>query len=96
MSAEDTSSPLRAELVAGFLAVISLAASVLAIFWDPIRVSPFAILLALIAVGDGAERRAAAAHRRRRVGALRSSSALTLAVTTEQSALLTPRALRYN
>jgi len=40
--------------VAGFLAVISIAASVLALFWDPLRVSPFAILLALIAVGVAA------------------------------------------
>ena len=47
MSAEDTRTA-PSELVSGFLAVISLAASVLAIFWDPIRVSPFAILLALI------------------------------------------------
>jgi hypothetical protein len=47
VSAEDTRTA-PGELVSGFLAVISLAASVLAIFWDPIRVSPFAILLALI------------------------------------------------
>ena len=47
MSAEDTRTA-PSELVSGFLAVLSLAASVLAIFWDPIRVSPFAILLALI------------------------------------------------
>ena len=39
------------ELVAGFLSVISIAASVLALFWDPLRVSPFAVLLALIATG---------------------------------------------
>ena len=47
MSAEDTRTA-PGELVSGFLAVLSLAASVLAIFWDPIRVSPFAIVLALI------------------------------------------------
>ena len=47
MSAEDTRTA-PSELVSGFLAVISLAASVLAIFWDPIRVSPFAVLLALV------------------------------------------------
>jgi len=41
------------ELVSNFLAVISLAASVLALFWDPIRVSPFAVLLALIATAMG-------------------------------------------
>jgi hypothetical protein len=39
------------ELVSSFLAVISIVGSVLALFWDPLRVSPFAILLALIAAG---------------------------------------------
>ena len=47
MSAEDTRTA-PSELVSGFLAVVSLAASVLALFWDPFRVAPFAILLALI------------------------------------------------
>ncbi len=50
MSTEQTRTP-PSELVSGFLAVISIAASVLAIFWDPLRVSPFAVLLALIAAG---------------------------------------------
>jgi hypothetical protein len=47
LSAEGTRTA-PSEMVSGFLAVLSLAASALAIFWDPIRVSPFAILLALI------------------------------------------------
>lgn len=50
MSTEQTRTA-PSELVSGFLAVISIAASVLAIFWDPLRVSPFAVLLALIAAG---------------------------------------------
>jgi hypothetical protein len=50
VSAEPTSSAGPAELVAGFLAVISMAASVLALFWDPLRISPFAVLVALISV----------------------------------------------
>ena len=50
MSTEGTRTA-PSELVSGFLAVISIAASVLALFWDPLRVSPFAILLALIATG---------------------------------------------
>ena len=50
MSAEDTRTA-PSELVSGFLAVISLAASGLAIFWDPLRASPFAVLLALISAG---------------------------------------------
>jgi hypothetical protein len=51
VSAEPTSTAGSAELVAGFLAVISIVGSFFAIFWDPLRISPFAILLALIAVG---------------------------------------------
>jgi len=51
VSAQPTPTPSPAELVAGFIAVISIAGSALAIFWDPLRVSPFAVLLALIAVG---------------------------------------------
>jgi hypothetical protein len=51
VSAEPTSSPGPAELVSGFLAVISIVGSLLAVVWDPLRVSPFAVLLALIAVG---------------------------------------------
>ena len=50
MSAEDTRTA-PSELVSGFLAVLSLAASGLAIFWDPLRASPFAVLLALISSG---------------------------------------------
>jgi len=49
-SSEGTSTP-PSELVAGFLSVISLAASGLAIFWDPFRATPFAVILALIATG---------------------------------------------
>ena len=80
MSAEDTRTA-PSELVSGFLAVVSLAASGLAIFWDPIRVSPFAILLALVS--------AAMAPRESRlpliavvVGALAFIIGATLAVTT--------------
>jgi hypothetical protein len=52
MSSESASSPARpAELVAGFLAVVSIVASVIALFWYPLRLSPFAVLLALIATG---------------------------------------------
>lgn len=52
MSSESASSSARpAELVASFLAVISLLASLLALVWYPLRLSPFAVLLALIAAG---------------------------------------------
>ena len=52
MSTEASSSSARpAELVAGFLSVLSIVGSVLALVWYPLRFSPFAVLLALIAVG---------------------------------------------
>jgi hypothetical protein len=52
MSSESASSSARpAELVAGFLAVVSILASVLALVWYPMRLSPFAVLLALISAG---------------------------------------------
>ena len=51
MSTEASSSSARpAELVAGFLSVISLAGSIIGLVWYPLRFSPFAVLLALIAV----------------------------------------------
>jgi hypothetical protein len=39
------------ELVAGFLAVLSIVASALALFYQPVKLSVFAILIALISVG---------------------------------------------
>jgi hypothetical protein len=52
MSTESASSSARpAELVAGFLSVVSILASLLALVWYPLRLSPFAVLLALIAAG---------------------------------------------
>ena len=38
-----------ADSIAGFLATLSLLASALGLIWRPVRVIPFAILLALIA-----------------------------------------------
>jgi hypothetical protein len=69
------------ELVAGFLAVVSLAASVLALFWDPLRVSPFAVLLALIATGM-APKDARLPLIAVGVGALAFIVGVTIAVTT--------------
>jgi hypothetical protein len=51
VSAESTTSGGSAEVVAGFLSVISMVGSALAIVWDPLRISPFAVLIALVAVG---------------------------------------------
>jgi len=40
-----------ADLVSGFLAVISIVASVFALFYHPVELSPFATIVALIATG---------------------------------------------
>jgi hypothetical protein len=40
-----------ADLVSGFLAVISIVASVFALFYHPVEVSPFATVVALVAAG---------------------------------------------
>jgi hypothetical protein len=47
-----------AETAAGFLAAISLTASAIAIVYRPLRLAPFAILIALIAAGLAKERHA--------------------------------------
>ena len=80
MSAEDTRTA-PSELVANFLAVISLAASVLALFWDPMRLSPFAVLLALISAGM-APRDARLPLLAVGVGAIAFVVGVTIAVTT--------------
>jgi len=82
VSAEPSSTASPAELVAGFLSVISIAGSLLAIVWDPLRVSPFAVLLALIAVGM-APRNARLPLIAVVVGALCFLVGLTIAVTTK-------------
>jgi hypothetical protein len=40
-----------AEVVAGYLAAISITASALAIIYRPVRLAPFAIVVALISAG---------------------------------------------
>jgi hypothetical protein len=45
-----------ADTAAGFLAAISLTASVIATFYRPVRLAPFAILIALIAAALAKER----------------------------------------
>lgn len=52
MSAYESSDPHRwstADTVAGFLATLSIFASALGLVWRPLRIVPFAILLALVA-----------------------------------------------
>lgn len=62
-----------AETAAGFLAAISLTASAIAIVYRPVRLAPFAILIALIAVAFAHER-----HRRLAAAALFVASAAWL------------------
>ena len=45
-----------AEVVAGFLAALSMTASALALFYRPVRLAPFAILIALIAAAPAKDR----------------------------------------
>ena len=52
MSAYESSDPHRwsaADNVAGFLATLSIFASALGLIWRPLRLIPFAIVIALIA-----------------------------------------------
>ncbi len=81
MSAESTSSTGQAELVAGFLSVVSMVGSALAIFWEPLKVCPFAVLIALIAVGMS-PRGARLPFLAVAVGALCFVIGMTVAVTT--------------
>ncbi len=48
--ASDSSS---SDLTAGFLSVLSIVGSVLGVVYQPVKVLPFAFLIALIAVGMG-------------------------------------------
>jgi hypothetical protein len=45
-----------AEIAAGYLAAISLTASAIALVYRPVRLAPFAILVALIAAALASER----------------------------------------
>ena len=52
MSAYERTDPHRwstADTVAGFLATLSIFASALGLIWRPVRIIPFAILIALVA-----------------------------------------------
>ena len=62
-----------AETAAGFLAAISLTASAIAIVYRPLRLAPFAILIALIASALAKER-----HKRLAAAAVVAASAAWL------------------
>ena len=48
--------PGPAEVAAGLLAAISLTASAIALVYRPVRLAPFAIVVALVAVGLAGDR----------------------------------------
>jgi hypothetical protein len=85
VSSYESADPHRwstADTVAGFLATLSLFASALGLIWRPVRIVPFAILLALIASRMSArnERIALAAML---VGVVCWTAGMTIAVLTE-------------
>jgi hypothetical protein len=58
-----TSDWSTADVIAGFLATFAIVGSCVALFYRPVRITPFAMLLSLIAAGMGSryQRLAAAA-----------------------------------
>lgn len=85
MSSYESADPHRwstADTIAGFLATLSLFASALGLIWRPVRILPFAILLALIASRMSArnERIAFAAMV---AGVICWTAGMTIAVLTE-------------
>ena len=71
-----------AETAAGFLAAISLTASAIAIVYRPLRLAPFAILIALIASGLAKERHARLAAAAVVAGSLAWLVGMAIAVLT--------------
>jgi hypothetical protein len=53
MSAPARTADRPADAVAGILATLAIVGSCIALFYRPVRITPFAILLALIAAGLG-------------------------------------------
>jgi hypothetical protein len=53
VSAQPVDQNRPAETVAGFLAAVAIVAALLSLAYRPIRLDPFAIVLALIAAGIG-------------------------------------------
>jgi hypothetical protein len=51
--ATPASSSNSADLTAGFLSVLSIVGSALGVVYQPVKILPFAFLIALIAVGMG-------------------------------------------
>jgi hypothetical protein len=51
------SRPRTSEVIAGYLSALAIFTSVIALAWHPLRLSPIAMLLALIGAGMGGKNR---------------------------------------
>jgi hypothetical protein len=71
-----------ADTVAGFLATLSIFASALGLIWRPLRLVPFAILIALIAARMSARNQQIAFYAVI-VGVICWTAGMTIAVVTE-------------
>jgi hypothetical protein len=72
-----------AEAVGGFLAAAAITLSLVAVVYKPVRVIPFALVIAFIAVGLTRERHARLAAAAVAVGALCWLAGMTVAILTE-------------
>jgi hypothetical protein len=50
------SRPRTAEVIGGYLSALAIFTSVIAVFWHPLRLSPIAMLLALVGAGMGGKK----------------------------------------
>lgn len=85
MSAYDTTDPHRwstADTLAGFLATLSMFASGLGLIWRPVRIVPFAVLVALIAARMSARNQKIALYAVL-IGVVCWTVGMTIAVVTE-------------
>jgi cell division inhibitor SulA len=71
-----------AEAVGGFLAAAAIAISVVAVVYRPVRLVPFALVIAFVAVGLTRERHARLAAAAVAVAALGFVAGMTVAVLT--------------
>jgi hypothetical protein len=85
VSAYQTSDPHRwstADTIAGFLATLSMFASGLGLIWRPVRILPFALLIALVAARMSARNERIAFYALL-VGVVCWVAGMTIAVVTE-------------
>ena len=85
MSSYQTADPHRwstTDSIAGFLATLSIFASALGLIWKPVRVVPFAVVLALVAARMS-ERNERIAYIAMVVGVVCWTAGMTIAVLTE-------------